>query len=508
MADLAPSAEPQAEPSSEQPAPAPAPAAAAPAVPQQEPETNAAQSTQPPTEPSSIPQPATASSDLPLQTPDVAGQFATAVPELNGAAEIPFDPSSYNLNGYPVDDPNFMIPQMDFMQTQMMNVPMAQPISADEIALYDRQIRLWGVQAQEKIRSANILLIGMTGLGAEIAKNLVLAGVGTLTILDGEVVADHDLGTQFFVSQEQVGQNRAQAAQPEIQKLNPRVSLFVDPDVIFTKMPEYFSSFDITIATGLPMHAITSINSSCRNFNRKFYAADTQGMYGYIFADLVIHQFIQERQQPNIPTQIGKRETTSRSVINVTEKTENGKKMEVVTKQEEYSPFLLSNLSPLPTEVTKTVSKRKKVSPLLSCLRALFDFQQQSGGRLPGHNQQDLAMFTKLAHDKHLELQLPQETMRADFLRSFLQNLGAELSPVVAFLGGRLAQDVINVLGQREQPLQNLLLFDGESFTSAVYSLQPVFDEAMAAGMGMGMDVGGANGGMNGADVNGTAAAA
>lgn len=448
-----------------------------------------------------------ASATLPIEPALPVEQFTAALPNVNGTSEVPFD-ASYGLNGYPIPDPNFLMPSIDFMQN---SIPMAQPISADEIALYDRQIRLWGVQAQEKIRSANILLVGMKGLGTEIAKNLVLAGVGTLTILDGETVTEEDLGAQFFISQEQVGQNRAQAAQPELQKLNPRVNLFVDPDIIFTKLPEYFSSFDITIATGVPFDALTSINTSCRNFDRKFYAADTHGMYGYIFADLVIHQFIQERLQSNITTQVGKRETTSRSIISVSEKVENGKKMEVVTKQEEYSPLLLANLSPLPAEATKTVSKRKKVTPLLTCLRALFLFQQQSGGRLPGLNQQDLAMFTKLAHDKHLELQLPQETMKAEFLRSFLQNLGAELSPVVAYLGGRLAQDVINVLGQREQPLQNFLLFDGETFISPVYSLQPVFDPTMAAGMGIGANMGDTNGVV--ADVqapanNGTATAA
>jgi ubiquitin-like 1-activating enzyme E1 A len=436
-------------------------------------------------------------------------QFAAPVPDLNGTSELPFDASTYDLNGYSMNDPNFMMPSMAFMPNEMA---MAQPISADEIALYDRQIRLWGVQAQEKIRSANILLIGMKGLGTEIAKNLVLAGVGTLTILDGDLVTDDDLGAQFFISREQVGQNRAQAAQPEIQKLNPRVNLFVDSDIIFTKLPEYFSSFDITIATGLPVDALASINTSCRNFNRKFYAAETHGLYGYIFADLVIHQFIQERLQPNVPTQVGKRETTSRSIIGVSEKTENGKKMEVVTKQEEYSPFLLTNLSPLPAESTKTVSKRRKVTPLLTCLRALFDFQSQNGGRFPALNrQQDLALFTKLAQDKHLELQLPMETMTSEVLRSFLMNLGAELSPVVAYLGGRLAQDVINVLGQREQPLQNFLLFDGENFASPVYSLQPVFDDSMAVGMGMSIDMTGTNGGMadmQAPNMNGTATAA
>lgn len=95
----------------------------------------------------------------------------------------------------------------------------------DEIALYDRQIRLWGVRAQEKyyppcpavckawrltlgrLRSANILLIGMRALANEIAKNLVLAGIGSLTILDDQLVTEDDLGSQFFVSELHVGMN-------------------------------------------------------------------------------------------------------------------------------------------------------------------------------------------------------------------------------------------------------------------------------------------------------------
>ncbi|CRK47188.1 hypothetical protein BN1723_007413, partial [Verticillium longisporum] len=73
-------------------------------------------------------------------------------------------------------------------------------ISADEIALYDRQIRLWGMKAQEKIRGANILLITMKALANEVAKNLVLAGIGSLTICDGDVVTEADLGSQFFLA--------------------------------------------------------------------------------------------------------------------------------------------------------------------------------------------------------------------------------------------------------------------------------------------------------------------
>lgn len=354
-----------------------------------------------------------------------------------------------------------------------------QTISADEIALYDRQIRLWGMQVQEKLRQANVLLVGIKGLGSEVAKNLVLAGIGTLTVLDNEVVTEEDLGTQFFVNETQVGQNRAEAALPELQKLNPRVELYADPNAAVTKDPEYFQSFDITIATGLIMDVLCQVNMSCRMYGRKFYAADTHGMYGFIFADLLIHDFVVEKPRSNKPTKVGDMETPTKCAIAVNSKIDNDATKDIITYQETYSPFQLANLSPLPARVRNTRRSRMRVTPLLSCLRAFFDFQAQSGGRIPGHNRADLELFTRLANQKHLELSLPMETLRSDFLRGFLQNLGSELSPVVAFLGGYLAQDVINVLGQKEPPLQNMLLFDGEDFTASQFSIHPINDETM-----------------------------
>ncbi|KAL9063833.1 MAG: hypothetical protein Q9157_008069 [Trypethelium eluteriae] len=87
------------------------------------------------------------------------------------------------------------------------SIAQAQAISADEIALYDRQIRLWGVQAQEKIRSANVLLVSIRALANEIAKNLVLAGIHSITLVDHEAVTQDDLGSQFLVSEADVGRN-------------------------------------------------------------------------------------------------------------------------------------------------------------------------------------------------------------------------------------------------------------------------------------------------------------
>lgn len=72
-------------------------------------------------------------------------------------------------------------------------------ITEDEAALYDRQIRLWGVDAQKKILSSKVLLINMQGLGAEVAKNLVLSGINSLTLLDSNDVQEDDLNYNFLI---------------------------------------------------------------------------------------------------------------------------------------------------------------------------------------------------------------------------------------------------------------------------------------------------------------------
>lgn len=58
-----------------------------------------------------------------------------------------------------------------------------------------------------RIQSANILLITFKALANEVAKNLVLTGIGNLTIIDHEPVKEEDLAAQFFVQERHLGQN-------------------------------------------------------------------------------------------------------------------------------------------------------------------------------------------------------------------------------------------------------------------------------------------------------------
>lgn len=80
--------------------------------------------------------------------------------------------------------------------------------------VYRRPARHELTQCEPRIRTANILLISVKALANEVAKNLVLAGIGTLTIVDHQSVTEDDLGSQFFVSEEDVGKNASPCCIP------------------------------------------------------------------------------------------------------------------------------------------------------------------------------------------------------------------------------------------------------------------------------------------------------
>ena len=58
-----------------------------------------------------------------------------------------------------------------------------------------------------RIRTANILLVNIKAIANEVAKNLVLAGIGSITLADTEPVSEDDLCSQFFISEADVGKN-------------------------------------------------------------------------------------------------------------------------------------------------------------------------------------------------------------------------------------------------------------------------------------------------------------
>ncbi|MCJ1391575.1 hypothetical protein MMC18_004439 [Xylographa bjoerkii] len=110
------------------------------------------------------------------------------------------------------------------MATSVTPPPLQGPTAKEK--KYDRQLRLWAAGGQKALEEAHVLLLndGAGTVGVETLKNLVLPGVGNFTIVDDRLVQEKDLGVNFFLAEESLGQSRAEECCRYLQELNPEVS--------------------------------------------------------------------------------------------------------------------------------------------------------------------------------------------------------------------------------------------------------------------------------------------
>lgn len=150
---------------------------------------------------------------------------------------------------------------------------------------YDRQLRLWGDHGQEALENAHVCLINATVSGTEILKNLVLPGIGAFTIVDGHKVSGEDVGNNFFLSNNSIGKNRAQAATELLQELNSDVSgNFVEetPDKLLDNDPEFFHRFSLVIGVQLPESTFLRLGAVLWSGAVPFLLCRTYGLVGYM----------------------------------------------------------------------------------------------------------------------------------------------------------------------------------------------------------------------------------
>jgi len=101
--------------------------------------------------------------------------------------------------------------------------------SRQELERYSRHLIIpeFNIQGQRKLKAAKVLVVGTGGLGAPLLQYLAAAGVGTLGILDFDVVEDHNLQRQVLFSTADVGRPKVEAAADRIRGLNPYIEVRV-----------------------------------------------------------------------------------------------------------------------------------------------------------------------------------------------------------------------------------------------------------------------------------------
>jgi molybdopterin/thiamine biosynthesis adenylyltransferase len=98
-------------------------------------------------------------------------------------------------------------------------------LTVEEQERYRRQIPLFGEEGQDRLKGAHIFIAGAGGLGSPVSLYLAVAGVGTLTIVDHDVVERTNLNRQILHKEQDIGRPKADSARDTLCAINPDITV-------------------------------------------------------------------------------------------------------------------------------------------------------------------------------------------------------------------------------------------------------------------------------------------
>jgi molybdopterin/thiamine biosynthesis adenylyltransferase/rhodanese-related sulfurtransferase/molybdopterin converting factor small subunit len=130
----------------------------------------------------------------------------------------------------------------------LAEAPALPSLNNDEIARYSRHLLLpeVGLEGQRKLKAAKVLCVGTGGLGSPLAFYLAAAGVGTLGLVDFDVVDSSNLQRQIIHSTKDVGRPKLDSAEEKLKALNPYMNIVKYNTMLLSgNAMEIFKDFDI-----------------------------------------------------------------------------------------------------------------------------------------------------------------------------------------------------------------------------------------------------------------------
>eukprot|EP00929_Paragymnodinium_shiwhaense_P062973 TRINITY_DN31487_c0_g1_i1.p1 TRINITY_DN31487_c0_g1~~TRINITY_DN31487_c0_g1_i1.p1 ORF type:complete len:1224 (+),score=346.63 TRINITY_DN31487_c0_g1_i1:82-3753(+) len=151
---------------------------------------------------------------------------------------------------------------------------------------FSRQNAAFGAEVTMKMTKMRALVIGCSGVAVECTKNLVLQGIGGVTLVDQKAIKIEDVGLNFFLTEADVGKPMASTVLPRFKELNPlcdiKTAEALTPDLVMQHSV-------LLVCEPMKLSELLRWNSFCRDAKPKpiaFLYAHTGGLFGSIFVDL------------------------------------------------------------------------------------------------------------------------------------------------------------------------------------------------------------------------------
>lgn len=387
-----------------------------------------------------------------------------------------------------------------------MQIDSPLPQEIDE-SLYSRQLYVMGKEAMLKMQNANVLIIGLKGLGVEIAKNVALAGVKSLSLYDPNPVELQDLSSQFFLDPiKDLGKPRAEATVPKLKELNSYVPISVVKDLSV----ETLANFKCIVSTNLPLEEQVKINNFTHSRNIGYINADLRGLFGQLFVDFGKKFTVVDLNGEEPHTGIVS-DFESNGTVTMLDDNRHGledgdyvkfSEVEGMPKLNDGTPHKIEVLGPyafkikidksfgeyikggLYTQVK--VAKDIAFEPLSTQLanpeyvipdfakfdrsaqyhlgfQALHAFQTRHNGKLPRpYHEEDATELLRLVEEVNTQFPSVLGDAKIDekLIRELAFQATGDIPGMVAFFGGLIAQEVLKNCSSKFGPIKQWLYFD------------------------------------------------
>uniref|UniRef100_A0A0D9XSA6 Ubiquitin-like 1-activating enzyme E1A n=1 Tax=Leersia perrieri TaxID=77586 RepID=A0A0D9XSA6_9ORYZ len=323
-------------------------------------------------------------------------------------------------------------------------------LTAQETALYDRQIRVWGVDAQKRLSKAHVLVCGINGTTTEFCKNIVLAGVGSLSLMDDHLVTEDDLYANFLIPHDESiygGRSRAEVCCESLKDFNPMVRVAVEKGDPSQINGELLEKFDIIVVSCASIKTKLLINDHCRKRSKHiaFYTIECKDSCGEIFVDLQNHTYAIQKvgDEP---------------------------------KQKELTYPSLQDAISVPWK-----NLPRKTTKLYFAMRVLENYELSEGRSACEASLSDLPAVLALRKDMCDKMifnsgklqSLSESQIPTALLERLLPAGMKQHPPVSAILGGILGQEVIKSISGKGDPIKNFFYYDATDGKGIMEDIPP-----------------------------------
>uniref|UniRef100_A0A8C9S0X9 E1 ubiquitin-activating enzyme n=1 Tax=Scleropages formosus TaxID=113540 RepID=A0A8C9S0X9_SCLFO len=374
--------------------------------------------------------------------------------------------------------------------------------------LYSRQLYVLGHDAMKRMQSSNVLISGLRGLGVEIAKNVILGGVKSVTLHDQGSAEWRDLSSQFYLREEDLGRNRAEVSQPRLAELNSYVPVTAYTGAL---TEEYLTEFQVVILTDSNLEEQLRLGDLCHSKGIKLIIADTRGLFGQLFCDFGEEMIVYDTngEQP-LSAMISMITKDSQGLVTCLDEARHGfetgdyvtfTEVQGMTELNGCQPIEIKVLGPYTFSICDTssfseyirggivsqVKMPKKIAfkslsasmaepefvltdfakfdrpgQLHVGFQALHAFEKKHKRQPKPWNQSDADELVSIANDVNANQagSAKVEQLDEELLKKLTYVAAGDLAPLNAFIGGLAAQEVMKACTGKFMPIRQWLYFD------------------------------------------------